>query len=154
MDRTAELRDIAKKYGAVALAKVLVDDGEAHGISEHELTDAITSHAKAAYPDLSPEQAFSKVYTASTPDGLLLRKACAIAKAASWTNAAPVFDPQIQVVGGADAQDVNDATAAMEALHEIGRLRWPEASEAQQFTRAFESRPDLAAKAHVRPSAV
>jgi hypothetical protein len=45
----------------------------------------------------------------------------------------------VQVVGGEDARDVNDPTAALAALHEIGRLKWPELSEAQAFTRAFES---------------
>jgi hypothetical protein len=68
-------------------------------------------------------------------------------------SAAPYFDPQVQVVGGTDAQDVNDPSAALAALHRIGRERWPDASEAIRFTRAFEANPELARKAHVRPSA-
>jgi hypothetical protein len=156
MSRTEELRDIVKTHGPVALAKLLVDDGEAHGISEHELTDAITAHAKAAHPGISPDAAFAKVFTASTDEGATLRKAVSLAKAASWLSAAPVFDPAVQVVGGEDARDVNDPSAALAALHEIGRLRWPELSEAQQFTRAFTDPKNaaLAAKAHRRPSAV
>jgi hypothetical protein len=47
---------------------------------------------------------------------------------------------------------VNDPSAALAALHRIGRERWPEASEAIRFTRAFEANPELAVKAHVRPA--
>jgi hypothetical protein len=47
----------------------------------------------------------------------------------------------------------DDPSAALDALHRIGHERWPEASEAVRFTRAFEANPELARKAHVRPSA-
>jgi hypothetical protein len=43
---------------------------------------------------------------------------------------------------------------ALAELHEIGRKRWPEASLAQQFTRAIEDPKNraLAGRAHRRPS--
>jgi hypothetical protein len=140
--------EIMKRH-PLAFCKVVAEDGDAHGVSEHELVAVLSKHASELHPNMSADRAFAKLY--ENPD---VWRACAIAKAASWTSAAPVLDPQLRVVTGEDAQDVNDPNAAMEALHEIGRLKWPELSEAQAFTRAFESRPDLAAKAHVRPRAV
>ena len=119
MDRTAELRDIVKTHGAVALAKVLVEDGSSHGISEHELTDAITAYAKAAHPGISPDSAFAKVFTALTDEGRTLRQAVALAKAAP-------FDPEPQVISGERARggdvDVNDPRAAMEAYNTLMAL--------------------------------
>jgi hypothetical protein len=84
-----------------------------------------------------------------------VRRACAIAKAATFE---VFYAPglPVQVVGGTDAQDVDDPQAALDAyarLQEIGRQRWPDASEAVQFTRAFEANPALAVKAHKRPTA-
>jgi hypothetical protein len=70
--------------------------------------------------------------------------------------AAPYMDLQPQVVGGADARDVDDPAAAVEAikqLTEIGRLKWPELSSEQAFSRAFTENPRLASVAHRRPSA-
>jgi hypothetical protein len=144
MDRTTELRDIAKKKGGIiAVAKAITDENRSYGITEHEFVELATEHAKAAHPELSEAQAFAKLY--EIPE---VWRACNVLKAA-----APYFDPQVQVVGGADARNVDDPSAALAALHRIGRERWPEASEAQRFTRAFEANPELARKAHVRPSA-
>jgi hypothetical protein len=63
--------------------------------------------------------------------------------------------PVLQV-GGEDAQDVNDPSAAMEAYNELVRIgaeRWSHLSPSQQFAKAFEANPTLAAKAHRRPQA-
>jgi hypothetical protein len=147
MDRIAELTDIMKRNGLQSLCKHLVETG-AHGISESEFTAAVTAHAKAQHAELTEAGAFSKVFTANTEEGTLVRKAHAVVKAA-----APYFDPQVQVVGGANAFNVDDPSEALAALHRIGRERWPEASEAIRFTRAFEANPELAAKAHRRPTA-
>jgi hypothetical protein len=80
---------------------------------------------------------------------VLLRKAHAVAKnlpfVAEFT---PVY------VGGEDARDLSDESAAIAQLKELGRDKWPTASEAQQFERALtapENR-ELAAKAHRRPT--
>jgi hypothetical protein len=143
MDRTTELRAIAKAGGIIAVAKAIVDEQRVYGISEHEFVALATEHAKAAHPELTDAAAFAKIY--QIPE---VWRDCNVLKAA-----APYFDPQVQVVGGVDAQDVNDPSEALAALHRIGRERWPDASEAIRFTRAFEANPELARKAHVRPSA-
>jgi hypothetical protein len=63
------------------------------------------------------------------------------------------------MVGGVDAvREANDATEQSKAyaqLQQIGRDRWPTASEAQQFANAMTDPNNavLAAKAHVRPRA-
>jgi hypothetical protein len=159
MERTAELRDIVKTHGAIALAKVLVDDGESQGISEHELTDAITAHAKAAHPGLSPDAAFAKVFCASTDEGRTLRQAVAIAKAAPF-NAAPVVVSGERARGG----DVNpnDPGTAMQAYNQLMamaaeyRRANPALTEAQAFSAVFQSKQnaELAQRAHRRPSAM
>jgi hypothetical protein len=117
--------------------------------STMDASEIMKRHPSELHPGMSADKAFAELYKNTD-----VWQACAIAKSSSWFDAAPVFNPVPHAVTGTGAQDVNDATAAMEALHRIGRERWPEASEAQQFARAFESRPDLAAKAHRRPSAV
>jgi hypothetical protein len=60
----------------------------------------------------------------------------------------------VQVVGGADAQDVDDPSAAIEALHELGRKLYPELTEAQAFDKVFTDQANrvLAEKAHRRPA--
>jgi hypothetical protein len=39
----------------------------------------------------------------------------------------------------------------MDELTAIGKQRWPSLSRPQQFARAFETNPELARRAHVRP---
>jgi hypothetical protein len=143
MDRTTELRDIAKAGGIVAVAKAIIDENRSYGITEHEFVALATEHAKAQHPNLTDAAAFAKLY--QIPE---VWRCCNVLK-----NAAPYFDPQVQVVGGTAAQDVNDPSAALATLHRIGRERWPDASEAVRFTRAFEANPEIARKAHVRPNA-
>jgi hypothetical protein len=119
MDRTAELRDIVKTHGPVALAKLLVEDGDSHGISEAELTDAITSHAKAQYQNLTEAQAFDKVFSASDEQGLLLRKAHALAKGSPYN----FVDRTPMVTYGVDAMHaaVSD-TESSEAYRQLEAL--------------------------------
>jgi hypothetical protein len=156
MDTTEHLRGIVKAHGLTSFCKLLVDDNDAHGVTEPELVTAITEHAAGLHPGLSPDAAFAKVFEAD----VTLRKAVAVAKAAPFTQAgaAPYMDLEPQVVGGEDARDVNDPSAAVEAIRqltEIGRLKWPAASEAQQFANAFSdpANAKLANSAHKRPSA-
>lgn len=59
--------------------KLIADDGDSHGITEHELTRAISDNVQLREGE-SREQGFARVFTAMTPDGLALRKAVAIAK--------------------------------------------------------------------------
>jgi hypothetical protein len=81
-----------KDAGIAAVCAQIVAKG-ATTITEHELVEAVSKVAADANPELSPAQAFAKVFTASTDEGRTLRQAVALAKAASWSGAAPVFDP-------------------------------------------------------------
>jgi len=104
------------------------------------------------YPTLSPAQAFTKLFTDQSEAGTVLRKAFAVVKAAG---AAPYFDLKPQFVGGEDARDVDDPAKAIAQLTAIGRQKWPTATEAEAFERAFTdpANAELAAKAHRRPKA-
>jgi len=81
-------RDLAKRAGIVAVAKVLVEDNGAYGIDEHEFTPLVIEQAKREHPELSDAQAFAKLFTAQTEDGAALRKACAVIKAAAASDPA------------------------------------------------------------------
>jgi len=129
-----KLRDLAKRAGIVAICKVLVEDDDAHGISEHELTELVTEQAKRDHPDLSAAQAFARAFSAQDEAGIILRRAFNVCK------------------NSALQADVDDSADAMRELVEIGERRWPSLTTAQQFARAFETNPELARKAHRRPS--
>jgi hypothetical protein len=75
-ERDEQLRAIVKAHGITALAKGVV--AGLTSIDEHELTALATEHAQRAHPDLSPAQAFEKVYLADAT----LREAISMAKAA------------------------------------------------------------------------
>src|SRR5262249_23604953 len=53
MNFTDKLRDLAKRAGVIAIAKVLVEDDDAHGISEHEFAEIVTEQAKRDNPELT-----------------------------------------------------------------------------------------------------
>jgi len=148
MNRSDELRDIAKQFGVGRLCKYLVDDGKAHGITEHELTKLIDEEAQKTRKSCErPESAFARFH--DDPENIDLRKALQIAKGFP-----PLMDVQPVQVGG-DAVDVNDIDEALGQLQDLAaeqRRRAPTLSDAQAFARAFEANPELAAKAHRRPT--
>src|ERR1700730_12289258 len=76
MDRTTELRDIAKAGGIIAVAKAIIDENRNYGISEHEFVQLATEHAKAAHPEFTEAQAFAKLYENPT-----VWRACNVLKA-------------------------------------------------------------------------
>jgi len=137
-------------FGPVAVAKAVVEHGTELMIDEHEFTGLLTKAAQAAHPGLSAAQAFSKMFTAQTPDGALLRRAWAVIKAMPI-----VVDFKPLQVGGEAARAVNDPSEAVAQLQKIGADKWPSASAARQFARAFTdpANRELAAKAHQRPTA-
>jgi hypothetical protein len=145
------IEKIAADSGPYGLAKILIDDGHPHQIDEHRWVRLVTDFGKRKHPELSEARAFQKVFLDDGEASRLLRKAHSICKAATANFDVMIADVVPQVVGAADAQDVNDPSAALAALHRIGQERWPEASEAIRFTRAFESNPDLARQAHRTP---
>jgi hypothetical protein len=146
-----KLSELAKRAGIAAIAKAIVDDDAAYGIDEHELTNLVIECAKRDNPNLSDAQAFAKVFSAQDEAGVILRKAFNVVKAAG---AAPYFDLKPVFVGGEDARDVDDPRKVIAQLQELGRQKWPTATEAVQFANAFTdpANAKLAAKAHRRPS--
>jgi hypothetical protein len=139
--------------GPVAVAKIAITAPDALQIDESEFVGLITRAAQKAHPNLRPDAAFAKMFSASTSDGTLLRKAHAVIKATPFY-AAP------QVVGGEDARSPNDPSAAMAAYNKLlglaaeYRKANPALSVSQAFSAVFQSREnaELAAKAHQRPT--
>jgi hypothetical protein len=141
------LTKIAADIGVVGIAKAIVDKQRSYGISEEEFVGLVTEHAKAAHPNLTAEQAFAKLYE-SEPN---VWRACAILK-----NAPLVADLTPLMVGDEAAQALDDPAEAVRQLREIGRNRWPTASEADQFERALTATENhkLARRAVPIPRAV
>jgi hypothetical protein len=142
---------IMKSAGIAATCAVIVSKGHTT-ITESELVEAATAVAAERHPNMSPAQAFDKVYSDRGEEGQALRKAVAIAKAMP-------FMPTM--VGGVDATheaiDSTESSAAYEQLTRMAekmREASPELSAAQAFDRVFTDKRNasLAAKAHVRPS--
>jgi hypothetical protein len=123
MDRTTELRAIAKAGGIIAVAKAIIDENRSYGITEHEFVALATEYAKASHPDLTDAAAFAKLY--EIPE---VWRACAVLKAMPFVaNVEPLF------VGGADTRDLSDTSKAIEQLKQLGARKWPTATEADQF---------------------
>ena len=77
MTRSEVLRSIVKRHNSIAgLCKHIVAKGAAD-VTEAELTGMITATAKAEYPHLTSEAAFSKMFCG--PDGETLRRAMQVA---------------------------------------------------------------------------
>jgi hypothetical protein len=151
LDQHQELISIMKDCGGpVSLCKGIVDRGRSP-CDEPALVAALTEYAsKQQHSSLRPDTAFARLYEAEES----VRRACNIAKAAG-----AMFDVTIVEPGDETHRTVNDteSSEAYQTLQSLadklhaaatGRL-----SKEQAFARAFESRPDLAAKAHRRPTA-
>lgn len=80
-DSMDSFEKIAQDHGIYALAKVLVDDQDAHKIDEHRYERLVTAYAKRKYPDLTEAQAFERVFMANDAGGQMLRDAYEIVKA-------------------------------------------------------------------------
>jgi len=107
-------------------------------IREPELTGMATEYAKHEYPGLSDEQAFTRLY--ASPNGELLRRALAVAKAM----------PSPPAVGGDDATDVDDPARALAQLRElIAELRRHarDLTESEAWNRVVRDHPVLAKRA-------
>jgi hypothetical protein len=138
---------IAKDHGVIAIAKMINADQDAHGLTEAELVDLIGKHDPK--PGESTAQTFARNYQAN----IELRKAVQIAKA---TMPVVSLSPEQTSSPRAfhDAVSDTERSEAYQQLLEIGRDKWPTASEAQQFARAMTDpkNAELARKAHKRPA--
>jgi hypothetical protein len=137
------IHSIMKDGGIAATCAAIVQKGSTT-ITEHELVEAVTKIAAERYPTLTAAQAFARVYTEGE-EARIVQQALSIAKAAEFTP---------MVVGGDDARDLSDESEAIAQLKELGRRRWPAATEAEQFERAITdpANVSIARRAHRRPS--
>ena len=136
MNRSETLQSIAKQAGGVtALCKRIAKDGSAGDISEHELTGLIVTAAKAAQPDLSDAQAFSRMFTDMSLAGEAMRKAITIAKSG------PLPDDEERDDEDAECDEGRDDDDAMDELHAKAnelRKRLPHLSPEQCFAKVYE----------------
>jgi hypothetical protein len=138
--------------GPVAVAKAVVEHGTELMIDEAEFTGLVTKAAQAAYPGLSAAQAFSKMFTAQTPDGALLRRAWGIMKNMATTMPLQTHSPEAFQDAVSDTES-SEAYAQLMALAEAQRVSAPFLSQPQAFARVFAANPELAKRAHQRPAA-
>jgi hypothetical protein len=142
-DRNTALQAIVKRDGGVIpLCKRIAKEG-ARGVTEQELTALITEYAQQIYPDMSPEGAFTKIYTA--PGGEPLRRAIAIAKGLMD------IEPVHVDVNDIDGDDAAKAYEQLQRLAVQQRKRAPFLSASQAFERAGRDRPDLLNRATSSP---
>jgi hypothetical protein len=116
-----------------------IADAGSTSISEAEMTTLITAYAKHLHPDMKPDAAFAKVFTANDETGIAFRQAVQIAKGLALVM--PVY------VGGDAAlavDDPADALAQIEELVEQQRAAHPELSKAQVFAKVYAANPELA----------
>jgi hypothetical protein len=135
MDSTAPVLKIAKAFA---------DSGRSF-MSESELTEKIFEYAQLdRRANESPHQAFARTFGANTPEGVLFRKAVAVAKTADMR---PV---------GSDDGDAAKAYAKLTRLAEQERARHPGLTPEQAFAKCFAdpANKSLAELAHQRPVAV
>ena len=147
---------MVKDRGIVAVAKTMVDEQRAYGIDETKFTQLATEHAQRLYPNDRPDTAFAKLFSGNGPDGVVLRKAHAIAKAAG-----PMFDVTIVHPGDETYRTVND-TESSEAYQTLQSLAdklhaaaTGKMTKEQAFAAAFTdpANRELAQKAHRTPTA-
>ena len=143
--RVEKFEQLAKSAGAVAVAKHVLVEGPS-GLTKDDFNRMCNADwQRDRRSGESYDQCFARHYVA--PENRDVRKA---------DQMLPMSLTPL-VVGGPDAmhQAVNntESSEAYADLQALGQQRWPDLSEAQQFTRAGEARPDLLAKAHVRPVA-
>jgi hypothetical protein len=149
MNRSEQLRVVVKRAGgAYRLAKSIAATGRS-AVSEHELTQLVVDAAKREHPDLSDAQAFAKVFGAATPEGEMLRKAIAVAKAGQLE-----IMPDATAAGDIDVEDDSGkATRQMERLVDEQIRRSPEMTRSQTWNVVVHENPTLAAAAIRRPVA-
>lgn len=145
MSRTEQLQSMVKDFGIVKIAKFIVTEGTNATLSEAEFTKLVHDYAQADRKQgETPQQAFTRTFTADTDEGWTLRKAHAVVK--SFPQVMSVEPTQ---VGGEAALNVNDPTDAYDqlvALAEKQRALAPSMTIEQAFARVYAENPGLAAR--------
>jgi hypothetical protein len=146
-DRMSELRDIVKSSSLESFCKMLVDSPEyGSKVSEHEFSALVGDEARKAYPADRADTAFAKYFS----ENVAIRQAHAVINShnqqsylqgSSVEKNSPPATLTPRVSGGADAQDVDNATDAMAKLDGlVAQLRrsHPYLSDAQAFARVYQ----------------
>jgi hypothetical protein len=77
--------DILKSYDdLLGFCKRADETGETGGLSENDYVSAVTKHARTLFPTERGDVAFSKLWNASTPEGVLLRKTALLCRNSGW----------------------------------------------------------------------
>jgi len=152
---------IEKHGGITRVCKGIVAARDHAGLTEHDIVQAATAEAQKAFPQLRPDQAFSRFVDANKA----VADACTIARQAAFCAAAPklrahtdseyrkAMDERVatltpRFVGDDKARDVNDpvdALAELNAIVEQQRKEFPFKTTAQLFAQAYKDNPRLAA---------
>jgi hypothetical protein len=143
--RDLALKTFAHAHGVHAICKHIISENDeaASAFTEEEFTDILMDEArKHQRTDESVGSAFSRMFSAQTPDGLLLRKAHARVKEANFPplTVGKAHIPPPRQVGGKDATNINDASAAYSKLAEMAeqlRASSPYLTFAQAFARVY-----------------
>jgi hypothetical protein len=149
-DEMRVMRDFAKQAGGMqSIAKHIIEKGTTT-LTEHEFTSCLQEHA--ALNKLAGESdgaAFSRIFSA--PESVDIRRAHQISK----STLAPRMSIELVQPTAATVSDADSAKAYAELQKRAALLRAaaPQLSEAQAFAKAFTEHPDLAARAHRRPTA-
>ena len=136
MSREASIAKIIKDFGGVVrVCKNIALGHDDCGLSEHDLSAAIASYAKAKHPDLSEARAFTKVVTEGE-DGLAFRKALDVVKQAGFVSLMPTFVRQDDAENHSGSSG-NSASEALAKLAEEQRARAPWMTVAQAFSHVY-----------------
>ena len=130
------LISIAKQHGWRTLCKHLIENGTGP-CSEEEITSMLTSIAQKSYPDLKPDQAFSKLYSSQTPDGELARRTTTAARDTAFASRYTTLEKAAPGMPGratlqprlGNPGSVKTALAALQELVDAQRAQNPALSE-------------------------
>jgi hypothetical protein len=140
--RVEKLEQLAKSAGVTAVAKHILAEGPS-GLTKADFNRMCNvDWQRDRQPNETYDQCFARHYSA--PDTMDVRKAELL-----------LDNFPVMVVGGGDAQDVDNPSAAVDAYEQlvrIGREKFSHLTPAQQFEKAFETHPELARQAHRRPA--
>jgi hypothetical protein len=128
------LQSIVKQYGVIAVAKMIADEGDAHGITQDELVDLIGKHEPKAGE--SAAQCFTRHYTSNIE----------VRKAVQVVSLAPLYvGGEANRGGDVNPNNPKSALAQINALVEEARKSAPfKKTTAQLFAEVYAMRPDLA----------
>ncbi len=136
MSRQEVLKAFSKDYGAPKIAKHIVDHGngpDGTALTEAEFTEILMDHARLSKRDReTAAQAFARIFSDMSPEGVQLRKAHAIVKGLA------IIEPR--QVGGRDATAVDNPTGALAQLQKLAeeqRQRNPALTLDQAFARVY-----------------